>query len=282
MYVKQGSIVPVALQLVDGATGLFPSAVLCDGAGATVSGGPLSLTHAANGLYVNNAFAMPNKATVHVQYRVYSDSARTIPYVGYELAVDTFLLDTTPTATDNAAAVRTNLATELARVDVATSTRLATAGYTVPPTAVANAAQVRTNLTTELARMDVAVSTRLATAGYTAPLNTPTLAQIEASTVLAKEATVASRATQTSVEALGTPAQAAALATLSGTNQTEHDATQAAIAALPVPPNAPDVAAAVLSAAQITPIHSEMRRTNGQDIIGDGTEGNKFRSSLVG
>jgi hypothetical protein len=42
---------------------------------------------------------------------------------------------------------------------------------------------VRTNLATELARMDVAVSTR------------PTVAQIEASTVLAKEATVTARPT---------------------------------------------------------------------------------------
>ena len=189
MYVKQGSIVPVALQLIDGATGLFPSAVLCDGAGATVSGGPLNLTHAANGLYVNNAFAMPNTATVHVQYRVYSDSARTIPYVGYELAVDTFLLDTTPTATANAAQVRTNLATELARLDVAISTRLATAGYTVPPTTIANAAQVRAELTTELARLDVAISSRLAFVDYILT-TAPTLAEIESSTVLAKEATV--------------------------------------------------------------------------------------------
>lgn len=39
------------------------------------------------------------------------------------------------------------------------------------PSAVANAAAVRTELGTELARMDVAVSTRLATAGYTAPAN---------------------------------------------------------------------------------------------------------------
>lgn len=39
------------------------------------------------------------------------------------------------------------------------------------PSAAANASQVRTELTTELARIDVAMSTRLATAGYTAPLD---------------------------------------------------------------------------------------------------------------
>jgi hypothetical protein len=39
---------------------------------------------------------------------------------------------------------------ELARIDVATSSRLASASYTTPPTAVANASAVRTELTPEL------------------------------------------------------------------------------------------------------------------------------------
>ena len=47
-------------------------------------------------------------------------------------------------------------------------------------------------------------------------------------------------------------------------------------------PSAESIAAAVLALAQITPIHADMRKTNGQNIIGDGTEGNKFRSHLVG
>lgn len=47
-------------------------------------------------------------------------------------------------------------------------------------------------------------------------------------------------------------------------------------------PSASENAAAVLAAAQITPIHADTRKTVGQDIIGDGTEGNKFRSHLVG
>lgn len=65
--------------------------------------------------------------------------------------------------------------------------------------------------------------------------NGPSLAAIEGSTVLAKEATVTSRASQSSVDALGAPAQASALATLASTNQTEHDATQSAISAIPAP-----------------------------------------------
>jgi hypothetical protein len=47
-------------------------------------------------------------------------------------------------------------------------------------------------------------------------------------------------------------------------------------------PTASEIAAAILAAAQITPIHSNMKKTNDQTIIGDGTESNKFRSSLVG
>lgn len=47
-----------------------------------------------------------------------------------------------------AAAVRTNLATELARLDVAVSTRLASAGYTAPPSASAISTQVAGDLAT--------------------------------------------------------------------------------------------------------------------------------------
>ncbi len=116
-----------------------------------------------------------------------------------------------PTAAENATAVRSELATELGRIDVATSSRLATAGYTAPPTAAAIRSEIDANST----KLDVAVGTRLPTASYVAPANAdiaaikaktdnlpaapasegsvtarPTLAQIEASTVLAKEATV--------------------------------------------------------------------------------------------
>ena len=72
---------------------------------------------------------------------------------------------TPPTAAAVATQVRTELATELARVDVATSTRLATTNYTdptSPPTVAAIASQVRSELATELARVDVAISSRAA------------------------------------------------------------------------------------------------------------------------
>ena len=104
-----------------------------------------------------------------------------------------------PAAATVASAVRTELATELGRVDVASSTlatavNLATvAGYVdtevaaikaktdnLPaspaatgdiPSAVTVASAVRTELMIELGRVDVAVSTRLASGSYTAPDN---------------------------------------------------------------------------------------------------------------
>lgn len=72
-----------------------------------------------------------------------------------------------PSAATTASSVRTELGTELARIDATVSSRNAT----TPPTAAANASAVRTELAAELARVDVATSTRLATAGYTAPAN---------------------------------------------------------------------------------------------------------------
>ncbi len=46
-------------------------------------------------------------------------------------------------------------------------------------------------------------------------------------------------------------------------------------------PTAADIAAAILAAAQITPIHADMRQQNGVGVKGDGTPANKFRSVNV-
>jgi hypothetical protein len=111
-----------------------------------------------------------------------------------------------PSASSVASAVRTELTTELGRIDVATSTRLASASYVAPansdiaaikaktdnlpsdpadnsdilsaissipsaPSASSVASAVRTELTVELDRIDVDVSSRLASSSYTAPDN---------------------------------------------------------------------------------------------------------------
>ena len=46
-------------------------------------------------------------------------------------------------------------------------------------------------------------------------------------------------------------------------------------------PSAADIAAAILAAAQITLIWSNMKQTNDEEIVGNGTSSNKFRSHLV-
>ncbi len=65
--------------------------------------------------------------------------------------------------------------TVTARLDVTVSSRLATASYTTPPTAAVVASQVRTELTTELARIDVATSTRGTSTVTTAQVNAEVL-----------------------------------------------------------------------------------------------------------
>ena len=86
-----------------------------------------------------------------------------------------------PTAAANATAVRSELTTELGRIDASVSSRLAPGGTLARvtladttttltnapsvPSAAQIATQVRTELTTELGRIDAAVSSRLAPAG---------------------------------------------------------------------------------------------------------------------
>jgi hypothetical protein len=107
-----------------------------------------------------------------------------------------------PSAATNATAVRTELTTELNRIDAAITSRLAATSYTAPdnatississnlviindnvltrlsalayttpPSAATNATAVRTELATELARIDAAITSRLAATSYTAPDN---------------------------------------------------------------------------------------------------------------
>lgn len=88
--------------------------------------------------------------------------------------IDSIPTTSAPSASTVASQVRTELGTELGRIDAAVSTRLASASYTAPtaaPTAAQNASAVRSELSTELGRVDAAVSTRLASSAYTAPAN---------------------------------------------------------------------------------------------------------------
>jgi hypothetical protein len=109
-----------------------------------------------------------------------------------ELAVELARIDAAVSSAGNAptvAQIRTEMdsnSTKLANLDATVSSRLAPSGTLATvttltnaptvPTAAAIATQVRSELTTELARVDAAVSTRLATSGYTAPPTPPTAA----------------------------------------------------------------------------------------------------------
>ena len=76
-----------------------------------------------------------------------------------------------PSAASIASATRSELTTELGRLDAAVSTRLATSGYTAPstaPTAAANASAVRSELTVELAKVAALNTDRLANVATTA------------------------------------------------------------------------------------------------------------------
>jgi hypothetical protein len=143
--------------------------------------------------------------------------------------------------TDIILGVRNELDTNSTKLDVAVSSRLAAIDYEAPAnsdiaaiktktdtlvntdlTGIATTADVssvpssvRSELTTELARIDVAISTRNDIAPANATIaaidskldNKPSLTQIESSTVLAKEITLSGKASQVSVDALGTPLQ---------------------------------------------------------------------------
>jgi hypothetical protein len=119
-----------------------------------------------------------------------------------------------PTAAAIASQVRTELSTELGRIDAAVSSRLAPNGTLATVTTLTNAptvptpaqiaSQVRTELGTELGRIDAAVSSRLSTAGYTAPTTPPTAVQ-NATAVRAELATELGRV-DAAVSTRATPA----------------------------------------------------------------------------
>jgi hypothetical protein len=82
-----------------------------------------------------------------------------------------------PSAATIASQVRTELGTELGRIDATISSRLAASAYTAPsaaPTAAQNATAVRAELGTELGRIDATISSRLSPSGTLATVTTLT------------------------------------------------------------------------------------------------------------
>jgi hypothetical protein len=226
----------------------------------------------------------------------------TVSSIGTDVITSTALAASA--VTEIATGVRSELATELARIDVATSTRLATSGYTVPPTASANATAVRSELTTELGRIDVAVSTRLATSGYTAPDSAATIAGAVWDEVLSGHTTAGTTGkalddassgggtdwtsterehirnrlgidgTASAPSATPTLATPASVRTELATELSRIDVTTSsrlATSGYTAPPTASDNATATLLAAETTPIRSDIRKVNAYTVKGSGT-----------
>jgi hypothetical protein len=227
----------------------------------------------------------------------------TVSSIGTDVITSTALAASA--VTEIATGVRSELATELARIDVATSTRLATSGYTVPPTASANATAVRSELTTELGRIDVAVSTRLATSGYTAPDSAATIADAVWDEALSGHTTAGTTGkalddassggggtdwtagereqirnrlgidgTASAPSATPTLATPASVRTELAVELSRIDvatSSRLATAGYTAPPTASDNATATLLAAETTPIRSDIRKVNAYTVKGSGT-----------
>lgn len=227
----------------------------------------------------------------------------TVSSIGTDVITSTALASSA--VTEIATGVRTELTTELGRIDVATSTRLATSGYTVPPTAAANATAVRSELTTELGRIDVATSTRLATSGYTVP---PTVADIadgvwdeaisghltagttgkalddasagggatdwtsgEREQIRFRLGIDGTASTPSASPSLATPASVRTELTTELGRIDVATSTRLATSGYTAAPTASDNATAVLLAAETTPIRSDIRKVNAYSVKGSGT-----------
>jgi hypothetical protein len=230
----------------------------------------------------------------------------TVSSIGTDVITSTALASSA--VTEIATGVRTELTTELARIDVATSTRLATAGYTAPPSAAANATAVRSELTTELGRIDVATSTRLATVGYTTPPTVGDIADAVWDEAISGHLSAGSTGKALDDASAGggggggtdwtagereqirfrlgidgtasTPSASPSLATPAGVRTelavelARIDTTissRLASGSYSAAPTASDNATAVLLAAETTPIRSDIRKVNNYTIKGSGT-----------
>lgn len=121
----------------------------------------------------------------------------------WEYTTRTLTASSDPSAATIATAVRSELSTELGRIDVAVSTRNATA----PDNAGIAAIKAKTDNLPADPASNTQVNTRLASAAYTAPDNA-TIGTINTKVQTLQNADLSGVATQASVDALGAPLQA--------------------------------------------------------------------------
>lgn len=90
MIVDLGDPIRLRLQLFDGATGLFPRAVIYNEAGAPVAGSPFALTHLAGGLYQSDAFVPGVVGQYDASFTVYTDAGFITESSLYARALEVF------------------------------------------------------------------------------------------------------------------------------------------------------------------------------------------------
>lgn len=192
----------------------------------------------------------------------------TVSSIGTDVITSTALASSA--VTEIATGVRTELTTELGRIDVATSTRLATSGYTVPPTVADIADGV----------WDEAISGHL-TAGTTGKALDDASAgggggatdwtSGEREQIRFRLGIDGTASTPSASPSLATPASVRTELTTELGRIDVATSTRLATSGYTVPPTASDNATAVLLAAQTTPIRSDIRKVNAYSVKGSGT-----------
>jgi len=87
---KLGEIIPLTNNGFDGATNIFPRAVVRDDSNAVIA--TEDLPHIGDGLFRSTAVAMPATTFVYVLHRVYTDATYTVLDENYAELTDVFLL----------------------------------------------------------------------------------------------------------------------------------------------------------------------------------------------
>lgn len=86
--IQVGGLVPIELQVADGAEDQYPQALVYDQDSVLLT--TLNLGHDNQGNYSGAAYVMPDKLFIKAVYIVYSDTARTVENIRYERDLEVF------------------------------------------------------------------------------------------------------------------------------------------------------------------------------------------------
>ena len=106
--ILEGDLIPLNLQLFDGATNKHVQVRLFDADGTELGDSPVALSHTAGGLYQDDSVEMPASPII-AQYKVYDDSGFTTPSSAHADATDLFDVRNETEVTVNAPAMEQEL-----------------------------------------------------------------------------------------------------------------------------------------------------------------------------